>query len=140
MLTALALILLGQGMLRAQATPDLSGTWTLDAAKSDPEPAPPARAGGAGGRAGRGGAAAASDQLAITQTPSDVVIRQGIINMPYKTDGTETFYVQQGEIRATAKWEGDKFVVSWKKELYAGPKDGYVTTTGKDIYTWPAPC
>jgi hypothetical protein len=128
---------------RAQANPDLSGTWTLDEAKSDPAPPAPATAraaarGDAGaaaaGRGGRGGGLPAG-QLAISQTPADVTIVQGPQNLTFKLDGTETFYFQNGEIRGTAAWDGDKLIVSWKKELFAGPTKGYVTTTGKDAYS-----
>jgi hypothetical protein len=127
---------------RAQANPDLSGTWTLDEAKSDPAPAAPAGRAGArpdagavtAGRGGRGGGPTAN-QLAISQTPTEVTIAQGPQNLTYKFDGTETFYFQNGEIRATAAWDGGKLIVSWKKELFAGPTKGYVTTTGKDSYS-----
>lgn len=117
--TSLAVMLALPALLAAQAAPDLSGTWTLDAARSDPQPA----------------AGAAGNQLVITQSPADVVVRQGTVNMPYKTDGTETSYLQQGRIVATARWVGATFVVWWKKELYAGPRDGYVVTSGKDAYS-----
>jgi hypothetical protein len=119
---------LPQGLqARAQANPDLSGTWTLDEAKSDPAPAPV-------GRGGRGGGLPAT-QLAISQTPAEVTIAQGQQNLTYKLDGTETFYFQNGEIRATAAWDGGTLVVSWKRELFAGPTKGYITTTGKDSYS-----
>ena len=139
---AIALMLSAPAFLRAQASPDLSGTWTIDEAKSDPAPAAPAgragaRAGGAaaaGGRGGRGGGLPAN-QLAIAQTPTEVVITQGTQNLTYKFDGTETFYFQNGEVRATAAKEGGKLIVSWKREFYAGPAQGYTTTTGKDVYS-----
>ena len=129
-------------MLWAQADPDLSGTWTVDEAKSDPAPAPPAARAGARGaaaaapaaRGGRGGGLPAN-QLVITQTPAQVTIAQGTQNVIYKFDGTETFYFQNGEIRATAAKEGGKLIVSWKREFYAGPTQGYTTTTGKDVYS-----
>src|SRR6266536_572085 len=92
--TLLAIALALPGMLWAQAPPNLSGTWTFDAAKSDPEPAP-------AGRAGAGRGAAANSPLTITQMGGDVTVRQGTITMPLKADGTETFYFQQGEVRAT---------------------------------------
>ena len=127
---------------RAQANPDLSGTWTLDEGKSDPAPAAPAGRAGAradagpatAGRGGRGGGLPAN-QLVISQTPAAVIIAQGPQNLTYKFDGTETFYFQNGEIRATAAWDGGKLIVSWKRELFAGPTKGYVTTTGKDSYS-----
>jgi hypothetical protein len=127
---------------RAQANPDLSGTWALDEAKSDPAPAVPAGRAGArsdagAATAGRGGRAGGppANQLTISQTPTEVTIAQGSQNLTFKFDGTETFYFQNGEIRATAAWNGGTLIVSWKKELFAGPAKGYVTTTGKDSYS-----
>jgi hypothetical protein len=117
--------------LRSQANPDLSGAWALDEAKSDPAPAAPA--GRAGARPAAG--AAPAGRVTISQTPTEVTIAQGPQNLTYKFDGTETFYFQNGEIRATAAWDGGKLIVSWKKELFAGPTKGYVTTTGKDSYS-----
>jgi hypothetical protein len=115
----------------AQTHPDLSGTWTVDAARSDP---PPADAAG-GGRGRAGAAALPPNQMLIRQTPADLSIQRGAQTITYHFDGTETFYFSRGEVRATAAWDGDKFVISWKKEFYAGPTEGYVTTTGKDIYS-----
>jgi hypothetical protein len=111
----------------AQTHPDLSGAWTIDAARSDPAPAP------AGGGRGRGGLP--PNQILIRQTPADLSIQRGAQTITYSFDGTETFAFIQGEVRATAAWDGDKFVISWKKEFYAGPAQGYVTTTGKYVYS-----
>jgi hypothetical protein len=116
---------------RAQANPDLSGAWTLDEAKSDPAPVSPAGRAGARPVAG----AAAAVRLTISQTPTEVTIAQGPQTLTYKFDGSETFYFQNGEIRAIAAWDGGRLIVSWKKELFAGPTKGYVTTTGKDSYS-----
>jgi hypothetical protein len=92
----------------AQTHPDLSGTWTIDAARSDPAPA----------GSGRGGLP--PNQILIRQTPADFSIQRGAQTITYSFDGTETFAFIQGEVRATAAWDGDKFVISWKKEFYAG--------------------
>jgi opacity protein-like surface antigen len=100
----------------AQAKPDFAGTWTLDAAKSDP---PPARGGGgAGGGGGRGGGRAGGGgggrggggPITITQTATEITIG----NQTYKLDGTET-EVQMGRggaAKAKASWEGDKLVIT----------------------------
>jgi hypothetical protein len=117
----------------AQSHPDLSGTWTIDEARSDPPPnAGPAR-GNAGGRGGR--ANVPSNQLVIAQTPSEVSIARGALNITYKFDGTETFFFQAGEVRSTAAWEGSTLVISWKRERFDGPAKGYVTITGVDRYS-----
>lgn len=112
----------------AQTHPDFSGTWTIDAAKSDPlPPAAPAR--------GRGATAAPPNQLIITQTAADVSMARGPRNLTYHFDGTETFHFDAGEVRSTVAWDGDKLVVSWKKEVFSPADGNYVTTTGKDVYS-----
>ena len=83
----------------AQTHPDFSGTWTIDTAKSDARPA------------------TAPNQIAIRQTPADITITRGAQNLTYQFDGTETFAFQQGETRGTVAWDGDKVVISWKKEV-----------------------
>jgi hypothetical protein len=118
----------------AQTHPDLSGTWTIDAARSDP--APPAGPGDtARGRGRADGPALPPNQILIRQTPADLSVQRGGQTITYHFDGTETFAFIQGEVRATAAWDGDKFVISWKKEFYAGPTKGYVTSSGKDVYS-----
>jgi hypothetical protein len=121
------LTLLVGGSVLAQTHPDLSGTWTNDPSKSDPAPA---------AATGRGrGALLPPNQIVIRQTPTDVSVQRGAQTITYNFDGTETFAFIRGEVRATAAWEGEKFVVSWKKDFYAGPKEGYVTSSGKDVYS-----
>jgi len=111
----------------AQTHPDLSGTWIVDTAKSDPQP--PVR-----GR-GRGAASAPPNQLVIKQTGEDISLAWGTRNLTYHFDGTETFHFEAGEVRSTVAWEGDTLVVSWKKEVFVPADGAYVTTTGKDVYT-----
>lgn len=123
--------LVALGKTAAQTHPDFSGTWTVDAAKSDPQPPPPT----AGRGAGRGATAVPPNQLVIRQAADDVSIARGARNLTYHFDGTETFHFEAGEVRSTVAWDGDKLVVSWKRELFAGPTEGYVTTTGKDVYS-----
>ena len=120
----------------AQTHPDLSGTWTIDAARSDPAPPAPAGRGNAGGGRGRAGVPAMPpNQIRIRQTPMDLSIQRGIQTITYNFDGTETFAFIQGEVRATAAWDGDRFVISWKKDFFAGPAEGYVTSSCKDVYS-----
>ncbi len=120
---------------RAQTHPDLAGSWTIDAARSDPAPPALAGRGNAGGGGRAGGSALPPNQILIRQTPTDLSIQRGGQTVTYSFDGTETFAFIQGEVRATAAWDGDRFVISWKKEFFAGPKEGYVTTSGKDVYS-----
>ncbi len=111
----------------AQAHPDFSGTWTIDVTKSDPQPAAPT------GR--RGTTAVPANQIVIKQTNGDISIARGTRNLTYHFDGTETFYFDAGEVRSTVAWDGEKVVVSWKKEVFSPTDGNYVTTTGKDVYS-----
>jgi len=113
----------------AQTHPDFSGTWTIDSAKSDPLPP------SATGRAGRGATAIPSNQLVIRQTANDISLARSARDLTYHFDGTETFHFDAGEVRSTVAWEGDKLVVSWKKEVFSPTEGNYVTTTGKDVYS-----
>jgi hypothetical protein len=113
-------------VVAAQATPDLTGTWTLDPARSDPAPA-------AAGRGGRGGA---PNQLVITKTDTELTVSQGGAgNYIYNLDGSERSGPPGGETKSTISWSDGKLVVSWKREFFAGPDRGYVTSSGKDVYT-----
>src|SRR5437870_11167333 len=80
LLTALiAAVVLPFG-LRAQTKPDFSGTWTMDAAKSDPAPQ------------GRGGGGGMGGTVTIKQTGTELAVttegRQGPQTMTYKLDGS----------------------------------------------------
>ena len=97
---------------RAQGKPDFSGTWTLDAAKSDPAPA------------GRGGGAAAP--RTIKQTATELSIqsegRQGPQTMTYKLDGSESKNEQMGRggaqtLVSKAKWDGASLVIDTTREI-----------------------
>ena len=114
--------------LVAQATPDLTGTWITDASKSDP--APPGRGGGFGGRGGN------PNQLVISKTDTELTVSQGGAgNYIYNLDGTERTGPPGGETKSTIAWQGGTLIVTWKREFFAGPERGYVTSTGKDTYT-----
>ena len=93
----------------AQSPPNLSGTWTLDPARSD---APPAA--GLGGRGGRGGrvqqAAGAGGPVIITQT--DTTISIGPVT--YKLDGSTT---TRGSAEAKAAWEGATLVIETTRNV-----------------------
>jgi hypothetical protein len=130
-LVTVALMLAVPGLARGQATPDLSGLWTVDAARSDsglsPTPMP------AGGRADDG-VTLAANQILITQTPTGLTLAQGTRAAVYKLDGTENW---SPSLKSTAKWDNAKLVISWKREAYLGPRAGqgaYETQTGTDTY------
>ena len=93
----------------AQGKPNFAGTWTLDAAKSDPAPA---GRGGGGGGGGRGGGAAGPQT--ITQTATEITIGTST----YKLDGSEvTIEGRGGPQKAKATWEGNNLVITTNVEF-----------------------
>ena len=100
---------------RAQSKPDFSGTWTMDAAKSDP--APQGRGGGGGGGGGT---------QAIKQTGTELAVstegRQGPQTMTYKLDGSESSNQVMGRggaqtVKSTAKWDGSSLVIETTRDF-----------------------
>ena len=95
---------------RAQTKPDFSGTWTLDASKSD----------AAMGR--RGGAPAASEPIVVTQAANQLTIKRGEQSLVYKLDGSETANQMPGrggpqEIKSKAHWEGSKLIIETMRDF-----------------------
>ncbi len=95
----------------AQGKPNFSGTWT---------PEPSAAAGG-GGR-GPGG------PMTVTQDDKTLTVerqgRQGVQKTVYNLDGTPTTSeTQMGKSTATAKWDGNKLVISTKMETEQGTRE-----------------
>lgn len=94
----------------AQAKPDFSGTWSPEA--------DPAAAAGGGGR-GMGG------PMTVKQTATDLTVERtgrggGTQSTTYKLDGSETKVTMgQNEGTATAKWDGNKLVISTKAGEFA---------------------
>jgi hypothetical protein len=98
----------------AQAKPNFAGTWA-------PEPA----AGAAGGGGGRG----FNGPMTVKQTETDLTVerqgRNGAQSTTYKLDGTPSKVTMgQMEATATAKWDGDKLVITTK------------TDNGENTQTW----
>ena len=98
---------------RAQSKPDFSGTWTMDAAKSDP--APQGRGGGGGG-----------GTQTVKQTASELSVqtegRQGPQTMVYKLDGSPSTNKVMGrggeqEVKSTAKWDGSSLVIETTRDF-----------------------
>ncbi|HXW08465.1 MAG TPA: hypothetical protein VD833_24765 [Vicinamibacterales bacterium] len=83
--------------------PDFSGTWT-------PDPPPDAAAGG-------GGRGMMSGPLTVKHSGDTLSVerqgRGGAVTTVYKLDGSETKVAMgQMEATATAKWDGNKIVIS----------------------------
>lgn len=90
----------------AQKHPDFSGTWTLDPEASGMQ---------GGGRGMMGG------PMTVKQTADTLTIeregRNGTMTQSYKLDGSESVNKMMGrggemEIKSTAKWDGDKLVIT----------------------------
>ena len=99
---------------RAQSKPDFSGTWTMDAAKSDPAPA------------GRGGGGGGGGSVTIKQTGTELSVqtqgRQGPQTMTYKLDGSASTNTVMGrggsqEVKSTAKWDGSSLVIETTRDM-----------------------
>lgn len=115
-LAAAAVFVLGTASAFAQAKPNFSGKWAVDAAAA---PAPAAApAGGGGGRGGRGGGL--GQELTIVQDATTIKIdyvgggrNPGPVSLTYKLDGTDsTNTMGAGEQVAKATWDGAKLVVT----------------------------
>ena len=100
----------------AQARPDFSGKWTVDAEKT--QAANPAMQGGGGGGGGGGrGFGGMNSPMTITQDANTLTTsregQNGAVSTAYKLDGTETTITsQRGDSKATAKWDGNALVVT----------------------------
>ena len=99
----------------AQAKPDFSGTWALDATKSD-------QMGGGGGR-GPG----AAGPMTIKHTATEFAVTRGQNTTTYKLDGIEqTVAMGQRTGKATAKVDAGKVVI---KTVFEGPNGTMESTS-----------
>ena len=135
---ALLLMVVGLCLVAAVWAADMSGTWVLDTAKSDPMGG--ARQGGGGG----GGAAPAGPvEIVVKQTPTELSITRsfgGNANeTKYTTDGAEhTMSTQRGDTKYKAVATADSITVTGTragrngdqpfKEVYSMSADGKVLT------------
>ena len=90
--------------------PDFSGTWTPDAAAAAP-------AGGGGGQRGGGMAGPMTVKQDATSLSIERTQGENKVVTTYKLDGSETVNKQMGrggevEVKTTAKWDGNKLVLS----------------------------
>jgi len=97
--------------------PDFSGTWTPDTDAN----AAAAPAGGGGGGGGRGG----GGPMTVKQTADSLSVerqgRNGAMTTTYKLDGSEQdVQMGQGTAKVSAKWDGNKLVITTKTEQGEG--------------------
>jgi hypothetical protein len=108
------------GVAFAQAKPDFSGTWTLDAAKSD-------QMGGGGMGRGPGG------PMTITQTANELVIERTMgdqaVKQTYKLDGSESVNAgpMGGESKSKAAFDGNKLVIKTVRDTPNGTMETTAT-------------
>ena len=94
--------------------PDFSGTWAPDV---DPAAAAPAGGGGGGGAGG--------GPMTVKQTATELSVerqgRNGAMTTTYKLDGSEQdVQMGQGTAKVSAKWDGNKLVITTKTEQGEG--------------------
>ena len=120
-----AMALAVAGMAYAQATPDFSGTWVLDPAKSDQM--------GGGGGGGRGPAG----PMTIKHEGSQLSVTRGENTTTYKLDGSETAITGRMQGKATAKVDAGKLVIKSTFETPNGTMEQTATYTlgadGKEL-------
>jgi hypothetical protein len=112
----------------AQGKPDFSGSWTPDQPAATAG-APPAGGGGAPGGGGGGGGRGGGGPMTVKQSATELSVesqgRNGAVTRTYKLDGTPTkVQMGQAEAEVTAKWDGNKLVITTKTEQ------------GEQVQTW----
>ena len=96
-----------------QQKPDFSGTWTLDQNASE--------MGGGGGRGMMSG------PMTVKHSGNTLTVERSFgdnkMTSTYKLDGTESTNTMRGrggqsvEAKSVAKWDGDKLVITTKREM-----------------------
>lgn len=110
----------------AQAKPDFSGAWKMNAEKSDPM----------GGGGGGGGGMMRDAVTTITQTATELTLvtkfGENSRTATYKLDGTESVNpgMQGGETKTKAKWDGATLVLEHVRNM-SGP-NGDMQVTSKE--------
>lgn len=140
--------------LLAQGRPDLSGEWTMDAARSRASSGAAAggmmggggmSAGGprpanavSGGASMSGGGAPGVTSVRITQTSSALTIERVSGAAPekvvYKLDGTESVNVTgRTTTKVTSRWDGARLVSEGTSETQISDGSGAVSATYKEV-------
>ena len=90
----------------AAAAPDFSGTWKMNAAKSDFGPAP--------GPSSMVRVVRHEEPKIHIKTTQTTPRGEMVTNLTYTTDGKESINsTRAGDIKATAKWKGDALIVEY---------------------------
>jgi hypothetical protein len=111
-LLSIALVVALPAIVRTQANPTFSGTWTL----SKIEPPPPPRGGGIGG-GGDEAFGAIAQTIVIAQTARDLALQSGSMKAVYTLDGNTTV-TPPGDVnglKTRAHWDGSKLHLHYKR-------------------------
>lgn len=123
--------LLGAGAAPVWAqTPNLSGQWTFDAAKSTGEPVVPRIFNPTGAKPSH-------PNLTIKQGPAELSVVIGDVRLLYKLDGTEQNISAEGRAgfpTGKAAWEAGKLTITLSQEVFDAAKGNYVKVPGKEVY------
>jgi len=113
----------------AQAKPDFSGAWKMNAEKSDPM--------GGGGGGGGGGGMMRDAVTTITQTATELTLvtkfGENSRTSTYKLDGSESVNagMRGGETKSKAKWDGATLVLEHVRNM-SGP-NGDMQMMSKEV-------
>ena len=108
-------------------TPNFSGKWVLDPAKTEMGGAPGGGPPGGGGARGAGGGMAGP--ITITQTATEMTIEQtmgeNVMKTVYRLDGKESVNEGRGGMKSTyvSKWDGAKLLTTIKRETQQGTRE-----------------
>jgi hypothetical protein len=123
-----AVVVFGAGLV-AQKAPDFSGTWTLDASKSEmPQGRGPMAEMGGGMR---------EMTVVVKQTPNALTIEQQMANrtrtVTYKLDGSESTNpgMREAQVKSTSKWSGETLVTE-STQTMEGPR-GAMTIKSREV-------
>jgi hypothetical protein len=97
-----------------EKTPDLSGTWKLDVAKSDFGPIPPPDS--------QTNVIEHKEPKVKIKSSTKGGMQEGEAELNYTTDGAEcTNKMGPAEVKSTAKWDGKKLVITSKLDMQGSP-------------------
>jgi hypothetical protein len=109
-LLAISALALFANLLSAQEKPNFSGSWKMNAAKSDFGPMP--------GPDKLDRVIDHKEPTVASKTTQTGPQGEVTTEIKYKTDGSDSINTMRGqEVKSVAKWEGDKLVVKSKREV-----------------------
>jgi len=109
---------------------DFSGTWVFDPTKSNGEPTVPRIF-------NTSGVKPTSLNLVIKQTPTELSVGIGDVQLLYKLDGTEANISAAGRAGfpvGKTTWNGGRLVIALTQEVFDAAKGDYVKVKGQEIY------